>query len=137
MSDESSELTAELYALASAAGDMTPAFQRAATVFRSAVEEHFAGGGAGWESWSDDYADLPFAYGGPGRSMLVREGELLASLASPASSPTSSRSAADGRPPSCTSKDAAAVAAGACLPVTRCRQRDCSSSAGCRSSRAT
>jgi phage gpG-like protein len=79
MSDDASELTAELHALASAAGDLTPAFQRAAEVFRSAVEEHFAGGGAGWESWSDDYADLAFAHRGPGRSLLVREGELLAS----------------------------------------------------------
>jgi phage gpG-like protein len=81
MADDASELTAELHALASAAGDLTPAFQRAAEVFRSAVEEHFAGGGAGWESWSDGYADLPFAHRGPGRSLLVREGELLASLA--------------------------------------------------------
>lgn len=76
------ELADELRRLAQAAGDLRPVVGQISEVFANAAERHFdSQGSAGWQAWSDDYAAKPYSHRGPGRSMLIRDGDLLASLA--------------------------------------------------------
>lgn len=73
------QLTGELAALAGAAGDLYPAFFAAARQFREAADDHFASAGGGdWQAWSDGYAARTDS-----DRLLVRDGELLASLTDP------------------------------------------------------
>lgn len=76
-SDGAGELAQHLREISAAAGDLRPAFMQAAAIFGEAAEKHFASGGAGqWQAWSDEYASQTRS-----RQMLVRDGDLLASLA--------------------------------------------------------
>jgi len=72
-------LLTDLSRLAGAADDLNPAFRRAADVFRQAAEDHVtSGGGGAWPSWADSYATRTSS-----PQLLVREGDLLASLVDP------------------------------------------------------
>lgn len=76
------DLSNELRQLAQMAGDLRPVAGQIGSVFADAVLAHFDSRGSGeWAAWSDEYASLPYSRRGPGRSMLVRDGDLLASLA--------------------------------------------------------